>query len=323
MPKISILTPTYNRAEFLPKLAESLQKQSFQDIEWIIGNDGSNDNSDEVIRSFAEIVQFPIIYINSSHRVGKSKIDNLLIDESKGEYILWCDSDDYFVEDALEFLLDEVKKIPESEKKLYTGVLAQNIDTKGNSQTFSHNAIPQKSIHVLYDSIEKYVKGDGTNLVLSEHLKGKEFLEVDFLITESSLLEKVFHNKKVIISPKIVKIMNRTAENSISFGKKLSYCRGSAYAISEMINKEKYRSLPKVSKIKLILNYFRYSIHGSISLNKAQNLWPVLKDNKFLLIFYPFSVLLCLRDTLLGKVEKTHIEFDHNVAIAKVTKESL
>ena len=119
MPKISILTPTYNRAEFLPKLAESLQKQSFQDIEWIIGNDGSNDNSDEVIRSFAEIVQFPIIYINSSHRVGKSKIDNLLIDESKGEYILWCDSDDYFVDDALEFLLDEVKKF-QNLKKNYT-----------------------------------------------------------------------------------------------------------------------------------------------------------------------------------------------------------
>ena len=323
MPKISILTPSFNRAKFLPKLAESLRKQSFKDFEWIIGNDGSMDNSDEIIRNLSKNVEFPVIYINSSHRVGKSKMDNLLIEESRGEYILWCDSDDYFVDNAFELLLSEAAKIPTSKKNQYTGVHAQNIDIFGKSQTFNDDSIPCASIHTRYNLLDNHVIGDGTNLVLSEHLKGQKYLEVDFLITESSLLEKVFDQKKVLLSPQIVKIMDRSAENSISFGKKLSYCRGSAYAISEIINTKKYNSLSRISKIQLVINYFRYSIHGEISFSKMNELWLILKQKRWLLIFFPISAFLCLRDVLLGKVEKTHIEFNRNIAIAKITKESL
>ena len=164
---------------------------------------------------------------------------------------------------------------------------------------------------------------NGTNLVLSKHLKGQKYLEVDFLITESSLLEKLFHKKKVVLSPEVVKIMDRTAENSISFGSKLSYCRGSAYAISEIISNEKYNSLSYFSKLLLVINYLRYCIHGNISIIRALNLWVVLKQKKFLSVLYPLSFLLCLRDIFFGKVEKTHKEFDHNISIAKITKESL
>ena len=152
------------------------------------------DNSDEIIRNLSKNVEFPVIYINSSHRVGKSKMDNLLIEESKGEYIVWCDSDDYFVDNALE-ILSEAKKIPVSQKNQYTGVHAQNIDIYGKSQTFNDDSIPGASIHTLYDLLDNHVIGDGTNLVLSKHLKGQKYLEVDFLITESSLLEKVFDQK--------------------------------------------------------------------------------------------------------------------------------
>ena len=150
----------------------------------------------ESIRNLAKNVEFPVIYINSSHRVGKSKMDNLLIEESRGEYILWCDSDDYFVDNALEVLLSEAAKIPTSEKNQYTGVHAQNVDIYGKSQTFNHDSIPTSSIHTQYNILLDYVKGDGTNLILSEHLKGQKYLEVDFLITESSLLKKCLIKKK-------------------------------------------------------------------------------------------------------------------------------
>tara|TARA_X000000950_G_scaffold160218_1_gene196156 strand:+ start:514 stop:1482 length:969 start_codon:yes stop_codon:yes gene_type:complete len=322
MPKISILTPTYNRAEFLPKLAESLQKQSFQDIEWIIGNDGSNDNSDEVIRSFAEIVQFPIIYINSSHRVGKSKIDNLLIDESKGEYILWCDSDDSLVEDALEYLICEAEKISNSQLD-YVGVMAQNVDNFGVSQTFNKELIPQQTTHLLHNEIGKYVIGDATYLILAAHLKGKKFLEVDFLIIEASLLFEIFNLKKVVLSPKVVKIMDRTAENSVSFGKKLSYCKGSAYAISKTLDIKRFKSSTINFKFRSAINYFRYTFHGDIALNDAIILWPVINSNRFWVLIYPIAILFAMKDKLLGKVEKTHLEFEKNIGITRITKQSL
>ena len=51
-PLISILTPSWDRAEFLPKLIQSLKSQTFQKFEWIIGNDGSTDNTTKIIYEF-------------------------------------------------------------------------------------------------------------------------------------------------------------------------------------------------------------------------------------------------------------------------------
>ena len=96
--------------------------------------------------------------------------------------------------------------------------------------------MPKLERHITFEELKKVIKGDGVILEKTKFLKGKEFLEVDFLITESSLFEKIYKNKKFILSPKIMKIMDRSAENNISFGKKMRYTRGSAYCIAEVLN---------------------------------------------------------------------------------------
>ena len=58
--------------------------------------------------------------------------------------------------------------------------------------------------------------------------------------------------------------MDRSAKNSISFGKKLRYCRGSAYCIVEVEKMNEFNSHNLFKKIKIIINYWRYSIHGDI-----------------------------------------------------------
>ena len=85
-PLISIITATWDREKFIIKLAKSLKKQSFKNFEWIVANDGSLDNTDQKIRSFAKKADFKIIYINSSLRVGKSKLDNLMLKKISGKY---------------------------------------------------------------------------------------------------------------------------------------------------------------------------------------------------------------------------------------------
>ncbi|WP_406631063.1 glycosyltransferase family A protein, partial [Ornithobacterium rhinotracheale] len=52
-PYISILTPTYNRANLLARVFESLQRQTDKDFEWIIVDDGSTDNTEEIIKTFS------------------------------------------------------------------------------------------------------------------------------------------------------------------------------------------------------------------------------------------------------------------------------
>ena len=109
--KISILTPTWNRGSYLPKVWEGLSQQTFKDFEWIIANDGSEDNTIEVVRELAKKSQFSVILINANMRIGKSRMDNELVKSARGEFILWCDSDDVLYPNALEVLIKSWRSI--------------------------------------------------------------------------------------------------------------------------------------------------------------------------------------------------------------------
>ena len=60
---LTIFTPTYNRAFILPELFKSLQEQTENDFEWLIVDDGSTDNTKELIESFKAEANFSIQYI--------------------------------------------------------------------------------------------------------------------------------------------------------------------------------------------------------------------------------------------------------------------
>ena len=53
IPEISVITSAYNRGKFLKKLMNSLSNQTFKNFEWILGNDGSSDNTDQIINNEA------------------------------------------------------------------------------------------------------------------------------------------------------------------------------------------------------------------------------------------------------------------------------
>jgi len=91
MPKVSLIVPVYNTEIYLKKCINSLINQSLKDIEIIIINDGSTDNSDKIIKEYNDK---RIMYISKKNE-GIGKTRNLGIDKSKGEYIAFVDSDDY------------------------------------------------------------------------------------------------------------------------------------------------------------------------------------------------------------------------------------
>ena len=318
-PLISIITSSWNREKYLKILAHSLKKQNYKNFEWLIGNDGSIDNTDKFIKSFSEKVKFKIIYINSSLRIGKVKMVNLLLEKATGKYITECDSDDYYLPNSLKILYDMTCQ--KKTKKKIDGVIAQNVDTKGFSQTFKKN-VPKKVELVKWESLIKKVDGDATIFTLTKNYKRKKFLEVDFLITEGSLLDTLFKNKTFLLSPKIVKIMDRGAENSVSFGKKIQYTRGSVYCIALVETEKKFQRKNLFSKILIVINYWRYSIHGDISFNKALKMLKPIKKNYLYAFLFPISYMISLRDLFLNKVKKTHIEFEKNKknSIIKIRK---
>lgn len=104
MPFISILTPTYNRGKLLLPLYDSLKNLTFEDFEWLIVDDGSEDDTEQYALSWIEHnienAEFPIRYIKKSNG-GKHTAINRGVREASGELILILDSDDTLPADSL------------------------------------------------------------------------------------------------------------------------------------------------------------------------------------------------------------------------------
>lgn len=108
---LSIITPSYNRAYLLGRLFDSLKMQSNYNFEWIIIDDGSIDNTKEIIREIQEgCREFPIVYIYQQNG-GKHRAINSAVKNANGEFIFIVDSDDYITQDAVNTIEQWAKKI--------------------------------------------------------------------------------------------------------------------------------------------------------------------------------------------------------------------
>lgn len=101
MCKVSIIIPTYNRASILRETIINVLQQEFLDFELIIIDDGSNDHTKEIVRSFEDK---RIKYLFKEKR-GVSSARNLGIIVANGEYIAFLDDDDYWPKDYLEKMI--------------------------------------------------------------------------------------------------------------------------------------------------------------------------------------------------------------------------
>ena len=94
MKKISIIIPVYNTAKYLKRCLDSVLAQSYKDFEMVIINDGSTDNSEQIINEYKDKYPDLISYYNKPN-TGVASTRNFGIEKAKGEYIMFLDSDDY------------------------------------------------------------------------------------------------------------------------------------------------------------------------------------------------------------------------------------
>lgn len=106
MCKVSVILPTYNRAKIIQKSIESVLNQTVKDIELIIVDDGSNDNTKEVI---SEIKDSRIKYILLEKNGGVSNARNIGMQNATGEWIAFEDSDDIWHPEKLQKQLEYAK----------------------------------------------------------------------------------------------------------------------------------------------------------------------------------------------------------------------
>ena len=112
----SIITPTFNRADFLERILKTLNPQSIYISEWIVIDDGSNDKTYEVISKLKKISSINIIYQYSSNR-GMTNAINIGLKYVNGNYFFKLDSDDYLTVSSLKIIANNINKVRKLKKK--------------------------------------------------------------------------------------------------------------------------------------------------------------------------------------------------------------
>lgn len=147
MPTVSVIIPTYQRANLVPLAIKSVLAQTYQDYEIIVVNDGSTDNTKEVLAKFVP----QIIAIHQENR-GLSAARNTGIKASQGKYIAFLDDDDRWLPEKL------AKQIPILETKPKVGLVFSDtfaVDNQDKVLGKSSESNPQPKVKVSWTLFEQ------------------------------------------------------------------------------------------------------------------------------------------------------------------------
>lgn len=147
----TVFTPTYNRANTLGRVFESLAAQTLRDFEWLIVDDGSSDDTESLVRGWQERNEFPIRYIRQDHG-GKHVAFNRGVREAHGRLFLTLDSDDACVPNALERFKAHWEGIPEEQRERFSAVtgLCRTQDGKTVGRPFPTDPLDSDSLEMAY-----------------------------------------------------------------------------------------------------------------------------------------------------------------------------
>ena len=162
--KISIVTPSYNRAHTLSRVYESLKNQTFKDFKWIIMDDGSTDNTSELVKSFQAENLFEIDYFwNENQHKFITVFEG--IKKVSSNYFMIVDSDDSYPNNALQNLFDEVEKITNQDEFISVMGLSQYTDGKIVGHQYPNNGFDGS----IFDMRYKYkVRGDKFGIFITK-----------------------------------------------------------------------------------------------------------------------------------------------------------
>lgn len=289
----TVFTPTYNRSHTLPRVYESLKRQSFRDFEWLIVDDGSTDNTRDLVARWQQERIIPIRYFRQAHEHKKTAF-NRGVKEAAGELFLTLDSDDEVLPDGLTILIRHWVNIPESERHSFSAVTGLCIDKNGDiiGPRFAEDVFDSDSLEILH---RFRITGDKSGFQKTEVLRQFPFPEdVDGHVPEGIIWSRISAKYRTRFVNDPVKRVHFDAAESITRTALPhdTHADGHALWAREVLCNE-WRWLYYNPKwfLKMAANYTRFHMH----LQKSQpgKRWPLvgLIPRLLMMLMWPVGVM--------------------------------
>lgn len=193
---ITVFTPAYNRAKELVRLYDSLLAQDYADFEWLIVDDGSADNTKEVVDGMIREGKINIRYIFQENR-GKSMAFNRGIGEAEGEAFFCIDSDDFLMPNVLKRIAREFALIQDDPVIAGLGFLHYHAGTLDFIGTpYPYDGITETCFGIYHTH---GVTGDKPFIFKTEILRQTKFPEIpgEKFVPEALLFNRICRDKKM------------------------------------------------------------------------------------------------------------------------------
>jgi len=236
--KYSICTPCFNSSNTIKVLYESLERLSFKDFEWIVVNDGSDDDTSLIIKKFIEKASFDIDFYDLNENKMVTYCYNFLVKKSKGEFLILLDHDDMIKQNALDrfnFYLDSFN-IPQDKK--IAGIISNCDDENGNlvGTPFPNSPFVDGFFEIMFDH---GVRGEKFFCYKTEIMKEFNFPLEDKYVPESTVMWNISSKYKTIFINESLRtyVLPQKESNNLSFLDRLDYSEGFRFNYLELLNR--------------------------------------------------------------------------------------
>ena len=202
--KLSILTATYNRANYLPKLYESIKENLKYNItpEWIIVDDGSTDDTKNIVQSFIDENKVIIKYLYQKNN-GKMLAINEAVKMATGDLIVDCDSDDCFTNNSFEIIEKNAKKLLQNQELYGLVFLKSEENGKISGKEFSQ----KEHITSMFDLYFKEDIGGEKIIVYNSKIRKQYSHQLEHnekFITEARMYHKMDEKYKLLAINEVI-----------------------------------------------------------------------------------------------------------------------
>lgn len=261
---VSLITPTYNRAELLVRCYESLKLQSDKDFEWIIIDDGSTDETTEIVKTFQD--SFRIVY-HRQENGGKHRALNAAHPYVTGEYVGLLDSDDQLTPDAVYSIKKGWKRYDSNpEVGMVTFLKGEN---EKKPSCMAHPKDEGKIVDIMRYKRICFHSVDAFEIIRTELFLKYPFPEFDGekFISEGALWNRISRTHKCVYINKVIYIAEYQEDGLTRSGKKLRVhnpCGGMFTAQLNMSRKNYFKRRIKNALLFTCYGFFAAYTPGEI-----------------------------------------------------------